>query len=134
MLHNPLIPSRIKSDMFVKLLKDEVGDLTIHFLCFVCEKRRTGLLPAMIHRFEEFVHSFKGIVTAEIISAQLLDDEQLIQIRDQLVEKLEKTIELKHSVNKNLVGGFVIRIKDTVVDLSVNGQLEKIKEKMVLGS
>ena len=133
MLSNPLIPSRIKGDMFMKIFKDKVGVLTINFLYFICDKRRTDLLPVMILRFEEYVHDYKGIITAEVISAQILNDEQLIEIRDRLVDKIGKIIELKHSVNKKLIGGFIIRIKDTVIDLSVNGLLEKLKERMVVG-
>lgn len=133
MLSNPLIPSRIKGEMFDKLFKDSVEDLTINFLHFICKKRRTNLLPDMILRFEEYVHSYKGIITAEIMSAQLLSDDQLLKIRDQIADKMGKTIEIKHSVNKKLIGGFIVRIKDTIIDLSVNGQLKKLKEKMVVG-
>ncbi len=34
---------------------------------------------------------------------------------------------------QRLIGGFVVKIRDTVIDLSVNGQLEKLRNKLVFG-
>ena len=133
MLENPLIQSRIKGDVFSKIFKAKVDPLTYNFLSFICDKRRTNLLPSMIYRFEEYVHDYKEIITAKVVSAQSLDEEQIQKIKNNLVDKIGKTVLLKQAVNNELIGGFIIRIKDTIIDLSVKGQLEKLRERMVLG-
>ena len=133
MLDNPLIQSRTKGDIFSKIFKGKIDQLTYNFISFICDKRRTHLLPDMIHRFEEYVYDFKGIVTANVISAKSLDDEQIQKIKSNLVDKIGKTILLKQAVDNELIGGFIIRIKDTIIDLSVKGQLERLRARMVHG-
>jgi F-type H+-transporting ATPase subunit delta len=132
MLENPLIQSRIKSNLFTLLFKGKVDPLTYDFLGLICDKKRMDLLPLMILCFEEYVHDFKGILTAEIISAKSIGDDQIQKINEYLSGKLAKTIIIKQSADNTLIGGFIISIKDTVIDLSVKGQLERLREKMIL--
>jgi F-type H+-transporting ATPase subunit delta len=39
-------------------------------------------------------------------------------------------IELKEDVNKDLIGGFVLRVEDKQLDSSVKGKLRRIKKEL----
>jgi len=131
MLDNPLIQSRVKNNLFAALFEDKVEPLTYNFLGFICDKKRINLLPLMILCFEEYVHDYKGILPAEIISLKRISDDQVQTINEYLSKKLTKTVIIRQTMDYTLLGGFIVRIRDTVIDLSVKGQLEKLRDKMI---
>jgi F-type H+-transporting ATPase subunit delta len=52
-------------------------------------------------------------------------------LRAKIAASLGKTIELKLSVDKELLGGLKLRIGDRVADASVRHQLERLRESLI---
>ncbi|MGN1204543.1 MAG: F0F1 ATP synthase subunit alpha [Lachnospiraceae bacterium] len=71
-------------------------------------------------------------MTAEIFYVVPPREDQLIKIRDFLKEKYQaRSIEVSMQEDKNLLGGFVIRIGSDEYDWSMRGRLEQIGEKLM---
>jgi F-type H+-transporting ATPase subunit delta len=133
LLHNPLITAAQKVDIISRTFQGKSDDLTLHFLVLVCRKKRSQLLEEIISDFHDRVLENKGILKGSLVSAHHLVPDQLDQIRKHLEEATGKTIILEEHLDQNLVGGFVVKIKDTVLDLSVKGQLERLRAKLIYG-
>lgn len=133
LIQNPLIQLRVKSKLMENVLKGKVDLLTFKFMQLLCQKKRANLLPEIIERFEDLVLDFKGIVRGELVSTIKLGSEQIQRITNKISEITGKSIQLQERIDETLVGGFVVKFKDTVIDLSINGQLEKLREKLVFG-
>ena len=71
-----------------------------------------------------------GIVKATVTSAVELSKEQLAQIRNKIENGTGKTVELHTIINPSIIGGMIIRVGDHVVDASISGRLQTLKEKL----
>ena len=132
-LHNPLIQAVRKKKIVTDIFKDRVDDLTLRFLSLVMQKRRSEFLIEMIKNFAERIDEHNGIVNGELFSAGDIAPDQTDEIRVKLESLTGKKIRLVIRTDPDLIGGFVVKLRDTVIDLSVQGQLEKLRNKLVFG-
>jgi len=74
----------------------------------------------------------RGIVEAEIIGARKFDN-KIIKLLNDYIIKLSgaKKIEIKQTVDKNILGGVIIRYEDRVIDGSLKTKLSELKNKMI---
>jgi len=68
---------------------------------------------------------------AEVISALPLTDEEKEAIIKDLLAKVGKEIHVTFKVDPSIMGGLIIRIGDKVLDGSVSGQLQELRESLV---
>jgi F-type H+-transporting ATPase subunit delta len=132
-LTNPLIAEGVKARLLEELFSENVQPLTFRFLQLVSQKKRSGFLLEMIDHFLERVLDYQDIVSGILISAKPLDEEQVSAVRKNIELMTKKTVLLSEQVDENLIGGFIVRIKDTVIDLSIKTQLEKLRGLLVHG-
>ena len=89
----------------------------------------TGLdvLPKIISLLEDYQkkHQSKG----EVISAVKLDNAYIAKLEKLLSKKLDEPVHLSNTVDKTLLGGFIIRFRDMIIDQSVKKQLEELKNQ-----
>lgn len=67
---------------------------------------------------------------AEVTSALPLKEEEQEQIRKELVNSLKGEAKIHFRVDPGILGGLVVRIGDRVVDGSVAGQLQSLKQSL----
>lgn len=131
LLLNPLISVNKKSSVILKLFVERVDPLTYHFLNLLCSKKRSNILSEVIDCFYLLLYDYKGILKGEIISAQPLQTEQIDTINKQVTAMTGKIVELDVKTDTKLLGGFIVKVKDTIIDMSVKNQLEKLREKLI---
>ena len=133
MIYNPLIPVIKKTAVIKKIFEGSIDQLTLDFLILVCGKKRSDLLPEIIADFNIRILEYKGVLAGQIISSHPLSAEQVKDIHDKIAAQSGQEVQLSQEVDENLVGGFIVRIKDTVIDLSVRNQLLKLRNKLIFG-
>lgn len=74
----------------------------------------------------------EGIIEAEIMSAKELDKE-IIELLNSYIAKLSgaKKVLVNQKVDKNILGGLIIKYKDKVLDGSLKSGLLELKKDMV---
>jgi F-type H+-transporting ATPase subunit delta len=72
--------------------------------------------------------NFEKAVDVQVVSAQPLDSDQQKLLAEALSKKLEREVNMQVSLDKDLLGGAVIRAGDTVIDGSIRGRLTKLAE------
>ena len=61
-----------------------------------------------------------------------MQEEQKQQISKKLLDTtMYETMEMKYIIDKNLIGGLIIRINDRVVDSSIKTKLENMKKELL---
>ena len=92
------------------------------------ERNRLGLLKEFASEFEGFVNARLGKVVAEITTATELDQETLEKIRDKIEELFGKRAEITVKLDPSIIGGFIVKVADKVLDASIKTQLENLKK------
>lgn len=133
MLRNPLIAATKKAGIMRGIFAGKLDILTENFLVMLCLKKRAEFLQEIISSFAARVLELEGIISGQVISPAALSNEQFRLIEEKITKATGLQVQLTQQINENLIGGFVVKIKDTVIDLSVSNQLNKLRNKLVFG-
>jgi F-type H+-transporting ATPase subunit delta len=133
LLNNPLIEESTKSVVLKDLFEAKVNPLSYKFLQLLSRKRRSGLILEMIDNYVERVLEHQGILSCILISSQQVDTDHVNSIKGRIEEMTGKKVIFSFQTDESLMGGFIVKIKDTVIDLSIKTQLEKMRTRLVHG-
>jgi F-type H+-transporting ATPase subunit delta len=126
MLANPIVHADKKKNILNGLFAHQMNKLTLAFFDIVIRKGREKYLVHIAKEFTEVYKVLKGIKTAEIISAVGLDDQLRARVYETVRNGTQSEVELIEKVDKNLIGGFILRIGDTQYDASIVSNLRKL--------
>ena len=108
-----------------------VDPVTINFVQLLIHNGREHLLPEVMGFFEEILDDHLGIIRGEVHSVVPLTDVQLNELKGKLNKMTGKNILLTQTRDKKLLGGFVVKINDRVIDASLRNQLSKMSEYLI---
>ncbi|MFN2362994.1 MAG: ATP synthase F1 subunit delta [Halarsenatibacteraceae bacterium] len=130
LLYHPRIAVDKKKEVFLKIIEDEISELTAKFCQLLIDKRRITFINAIARDFELRLKEFSKILEVELQAAIELPDDLIDQIRRKLADILDYEIELNSEVNKDLIGGIRIKIGDKVIDGSIKSELEELQKRL----
>lgn len=125
-LANATLSQAEQSRAVQALFAGRISPLLKRTIDFLISRRRLAILSDLGEAYEELYRESRQILSAQVTSAFDLRKDQLDAIRRKLETKYQKTIELAAQTDPSLVGGFVLRVRDTVHDFSVRGRLHAL--------
>lgn len=131
-LGHPLISEAKKKSAIQTAFATTVSPATLALLNLLVDKGRIAHLGEVKAEYDSLVREFKGIVAANATSAIPLTPEQVVALEKSLEARTGKDIELTTSVDPSLIGGVLVRIGDTVLDGTVRGKLERLREQLLV--
>lgn len=133
-LFNRFLPTSRKKQIAQELLASTpAGTKSVRFLLLLVEKGRLELLPELIQALPEAWNEEKGVHTYEVASVVPLSDDQGKKLKEKLEHLGKRPVVLKYRIDRELVGGLLIKRKSMVYDISIEGSLLKLKEKIIEG-
>ena len=133
-LKNPIVKREKKQRVLSELFGQSLHPMTVGFLVLLAEKGREEFLQDICTQFFA-LHDVKlGIVNVHVKAATELSGEQQKTIRQHFEEFTLKKVRLDMIVEKELRGGFLARVGDTVFDGSVKRQLEMLRQRFTEGA
>lgn len=128
-LKSPVVKSTVKKSLLEKIFQNKINSETQSFINFVVEKNREDILFDIFKEFLVLVDKKNGVVKAKVVSAVDLNDQIKQKMVGGLEKKTNKKISANYHVDPNMIGGFIVRIEDTVYDASVKHQLSLLRKK-----
>lgn len=109
-----------------------VDEILLNFIKFMISKRVVSYLPKCAECFFDMYYSEKNILSAEVISAVELSDEDKNIICQKLIAKTGKTdVLLKTKIDSSIIGGAILRFDGQEIDYSLKSRLFKIKNRLI---
>lgn len=130
LLESPVIPSGTKRVVLKRIFEGKLSDLTFLFVMKVVQKGREEMLLGIFKQFLRLYNDYKGIAEATVFTAAPIDARLKEQIRQMLEAQMEKKVNLTSLVREDLIGGFLLRYEDKLVDSSVSNQLLELKKHL----
>jgi F-type H+-transporting ATPase subunit delta len=124
------IPAEKRQAIVEDLLGNRASPVTTNLVAFVVGAGRGRDLPAIADRLVAKAAEERQHEVAEVTSAIPLSDEQQRRLADALGNATRKKVEVRVTVDPEILGGIVARIGDTVIDGSVRHRLDLLKEKL----
>jgi len=130
-LQKPQTESKDKIALFENVFGDKINTTTLTFIKLLINKGRDEELTGIKVAFDELRRENERVVRAVIESSSELDNAQ----REAIVKKIESEtgnkLESEFTVNPDLIMGVKVTYGDYVLDGSVRGQLNRMKERLV---
>jgi F-type H+-transporting ATPase subunit delta len=104
-----------------------VGELTGRFLTVMAENRRMAAIPFAAAAFRELMEQRRGGVHLTLETAHDPDSETVEIIRERMSGRLGSDVEIVPKKNPSLLGGFRLQWGNRIIDMSVKGQLDKLR-------
>ncbi len=129
-LKHPKIEKEDKKEVLLKIFSD-ADSYVKNFMRLLVDKNRFGQFSEMVKVYVHLYNEHHQIEVAYVESATKLSDQQLADMQVMLEKKLSKKVEMKVSVNENLIAGVRVKIKDEILDNSAASRLERMKKEVV---
>ncbi len=112
-------------------LTEDMTTSTSNFLKVLSDNGRNEIFPDVLRRYEVLVEEHFDRVEVEVITAVELSEEMEGRVKERLGKILDgKEVVLETSVNPNIMGGAVFRFGGILIDSSVRGRLNGLRQEM----
>ena len=129
-LESPIIIPSKKIDIMQKVLGNAVEKITFSLIGLAVKNGRESFIPAIARVFIHETKEYKGITESVLITAIKIDTKVRQHIIDFISGRFKTKVELKEVVDKEIIGGFILRIEDHFIDASVRNKLRKIEKEL----
>lgn len=99
-------------------------------LRLMARNRRLFTLPQFVARLRNLIAEARGEVTADVVSALALSDEQKTRLADTLASKTGKKVKLNARVDETLIGGMIVKLGSQMIDSSIRSKLASLQNAM----
>jgi F-type H+-transporting ATPase subunit delta len=125
---NPIIKDDDKKSILRRVMGDGTNPFLVNFFMLLVDKRRIVFLEAIVKQYLTLLRELNQTVLAEVTSAKELNDGQ----KQAVIEKVKvissaNNVELKATIDPELLGGVIIKVGSKVLDASIKGQLRRIR-------
>jgi F-type H+-transporting ATPase subunit delta len=132
LMRSPVVKADKKVAIVLAVTKGKISELTDAFNRLMITKGRESYLPEISSAFVDQYKHQKGIHTVKLTTAVPVTEE----LKNQIISQVQKQtsmdkIDLKTTVNEDIIGGFVLEVGDTLVDASILYDLNKIKSQFM---
>jgi F-type H+-transporting ATPase subunit delta len=131
LLHNPRVSDEQLLDIVNSLVGQAPGDSQQRFIRLLIDNGRLQYATQIEELFEQSRLDAEGMARVNVIAAHSLESAQKEKIKAAMTKRLDKQIELSAETDEKLIGGAVIRYGDSVIDASIRGQLEALRNQLL---
>ncbi len=127
-LGSPVVPGDVKKSILSGVFK-EINDLGKGLINLLVDKKRISLLNEVAVQYIRLHEEYKGERVAYVTTAVPMTS----ALENKLLKQVEKItgdkVTLENQVDKDILGGFVLRVGDLQYNASIANKLDKIKRE-----
>ena len=132
--NSPKVPTADKVKVMQKAFGESISQLALNLTYLLASRNAITSLPDIADAFEDFVDRGKGVERAEVTSSVVLDQDTLDEISGVLRDKVGKELLVSTKVDPSILGGFVAKVGDRVIDGRVRTQFENMRRHLTQGN
>lgn len=126
-LGNPIITTEDKKTVLRKIGGGGTHPYLRNFLMLLADKKRLIFLEGIFQQYLALLRELNQTALAEVTSATELTEAQRQSISDKVKAMTNaQSVEIKTSIDPDLIGGVIIKVGSQVLDASLRGQLRRL--------
>jgi F-type H+-transporting ATPase subunit delta len=130
LIRNPKIDKPSLTRLMLDICQGQVDNEGENLLKLLVQNSRLLLLPFIKELYGQHRADNEGYVEVEVRTAYSLSKEEQKQLAKSLQKTLHKKPHIKMVVDETLIGGFLARAGDRVIDGSVRGRLQQLAKRL----
>ncbi len=111
-------------------LEEPLGPQVANFVLLLAQDGQIGQLEGILADLERLVRHGPKVQIAEITSAMPLTPAEEEKLREVLTRRFGSDLEFRFGTDPSLLGGVHVRVGDQVIDGSVAGKLEALRDRL----
>lgn len=133
-LANPAVALERRDAMVDSAIGPVVSGPVLNLVKLMLRRGRIDQLPRVSAEFRRLDNARQGIVPATATTAAPLSQDEVRALVGRLEQMTGGRIELDLQVDPSVLGGLVVRVGDRLIDGSVRGRLERLRNQLVSGA
>jgi F-type H+-transporting ATPase subunit delta len=134
LLGNPAVPLETRTAMADSVFGKVVSRPVLNLIGLMLRRGRIEQLSLVAAEFRRLDNARQGITLATATSAAALSPDEIRALTARMEQLTGGRVELDVQVDPSLLGGLVVRIGDRLIDGSVRGRLERLRNQLVSGA
>lgn len=130
-LMNPTIGREDKLKLMESVFSDRVTALTMQMIRLMLEKGREEEFGFLRLEFIKLRRAHESVIHAVVTSAKPMSKEEQDSVIGKISKETGKSVEPEFLVDAHLMGGVKVAYNDYVLDGTVRGYLNRLREKLV---
>ena len=131
-LYHPSITKTDKKDIINKTIGRQCSSKWVRNLLYILiDKRREKILDFLPDVFKGVAGQIRGVVSVKVQTAFPLTGTRRVKLKENIEKLTKKKVELETEVNKEIIGGMIIRIENKIIDGSITNQLKNLKKNLL---
>jgi F-type H+-transporting ATPase subunit delta len=131
---NPAIPVEKRESVLHELLEGRISEQALNLDDLMVHRDCIEDLPRVAAEFRRLDDERQGITHATATSAIELTPDEIRELTTRLEQSTGGRIALDVEVDPSLLGGLVVRVGDRLIDGSVRGRLERLRNQLISGA
>ena len=129
-LEGPQITTEAKLQVIERVFKDKTDPLIYQLLLLLLNKGRIEYVRPILERFKVLVERDQGIFEVDVATAVELDADQKKQLQEALEKFTKARLRINFRVDPELIGGVWFKYGDTLIDDSIRGKLNRLRQQL----
>jgi F-type H+-transporting ATPase subunit delta len=130
LINNPVIRPSKKSEIFHVLLDGNVEEITLSLIDLVIKNGRESFLPSIARVFIHETMKYHGVTETYLTTAVGVNPVVRKEIEDLVSEVFNTRVDMKETIDPDIIGGFILRVDDNYIDASIRNKLRKISKEL----
>lgn len=130
-LVSPVVSMEEKHQLFKQVFEPSFNPLTYGFLNLLLTNKREAYLKRIIRYFMESYRKEEGFKAAKLTSVIELDTATLEKFSSLIQKHFNTKVDLTVSIDKSLIGGFILDIEDQRIDASIASKFRRLKRELL---
>ncbi len=127
---NPKISHAELTSLMLDICQEQLDEQGVNFVKLLIENNRLNLTPFIKEHYEVYKADDEGYIDVEVFTAYKLPKEELNGFESTLKKMLAKNVRMSSTIDKSIIGGFLAKAGDKVIDGSIKGQLQLLAKKL----
>ena len=123
--------SRDEKISIIDTVLNKNSESVINYIKVIFDNGRSNYLVKILKETSFKFDSYLNIERGIIYSAIPLKDDEIKKIKKAIEENVNKRCEFQNVIDKSLIGGIKVVLKNDIYDASINTQIEKLRTTLL---
>jgi len=126
---NPKVPFDLK----MKLVQEKLvktSPMALNLVYLLISKAKLKTIDQIADEYNHLLNEYYGIKSAEVTTAIPIDKTEMEKLGQRLETVTGKKVTMNLQVDPDILGGFIARIDDSLIDGSIRSRLETLKKRL----
>jgi ATP synthase F1 delta subunit len=131
LLKTPVLPLEARRALARQVFDGRIPAEVLNFLYVLIDKRRIGQIRHILRAYDTLLDEKRAITKGVVYAAVPLSEAQVAGFERETGRLLKKTVQLACEIDTRLIGGVKIYVDGKLIDASIRGRLDSLKEQLL---